>query len=279
MHNYAEEVPVPDNAPRNGPEPSADASLVNQAIRQLRAAIRRAELEPGARLRIDALQARFGLSSSPLREALNRLAAEGLVEAEERRGFRVKPVSIEEFLDLTRVRLLLEKEALKESMRLGDDEWEAGIIAAFHRMELARGRLKGAERILDDVWSARHRDFHASLIAACGSPILLELCANLFMHAERYRHISARFRKPAKNPRGRHQRLMDAVLARKPKDALAQLTEHIESNAEKVAEALNSLHFKKSGLLTKVAARGEPVGRVRDGTELAWAAGSETRGR
>ena len=125
---------MPNPALRSGTEPDVDASLVNQAIRRLRSAIRRAELDPGARLRIDALQARFGLSSSPLREALNRLAAEGLVEAEERRGFRVKPVSIAEFLDLTRVRLLLEKEALKESMRLGDDEWEARIIAAFHRM-------------------------------------------------------------------------------------------------------------------------------------------------
>lgn len=219
-------------------ETSGSASLVAQATTRLRFDILRADLEPGTKLRLEALSERYGLSSSPLREALNRLAADGLVEVEDWRGFRVKHASIDELNDITRVRLLIEREALKLAMAAGDDNWEAAIIASFHRMQLAHGRLSGPALVLDDDWSERHREFHQALIAACGSPHLIELCGNYFLRAERYRHLSARRRKLKQNVDGSHRRLMDVVLARRKTPALDMIAEHIEGTSRQVIEVL-----------------------------------------
>jgi GntR family transcriptional regulator, carbon starvation induced regulator len=220
-----------------------NSSLVAQAFNRLRFAILRTESEPGAKLRLEALQERYGFSSSPLREALNRLAAEGLVEVEDWRGFRVKPASLGELDDITRLRVLLEQEALRLAMIHGRDDWEAAILAAFHRVQLAQGRLSGAELVLDDDWSARHREFHHALIAACGSPNLIQLCGTYFVQAERYRHLSARFRKLTKNVGAMHQRLMEAVLARQTPLALELIADHIEGTSKRVAKVLAQSPF------------------------------------
>ena len=80
---------------------------------------------PGQRLRIEDLRQAYGTGASPLREALSRLAAEGIVVSIGQRGFRVPPVSVEELRDITSMRILLETEALRQSIEHGDDEWEA----------------------------------------------------------------------------------------------------------------------------------------------------------
>ncbi|NDF80449.1 MAG: GntR family transcriptional regulator, partial [Betaproteobacteria bacterium] len=56
---------------------------------------------PGAKLKVEHLQQTYGLSSSPIREALNRLTEEGLVRSDERKGFRVAAVSEEDLQDIT----------------------------------------------------------------------------------------------------------------------------------------------------------------------------------
>jgi GntR family transcriptional regulator, carbon starvation induced regulator len=231
--------------PMTETETEADngTSRVVKAFDRLRMDILRAELEPGMRLRIEALQDRYGFSSSPLREALNRLASVGLVAAEDWRGFRVKEASLAELSDITRTRVLLEKEALKLAMTHGGDDWEAGILSAFHRMQLAQERLSGAELVLDEGWSERHRAFHHALRAGCGSTILLELCNTYFLQAERYRHLSARFRKLTTSVGASHQKLIDAVLGRRESQALNLIVEHIEGTSKRVSEALMNSPF------------------------------------
>lgn len=223
----------------NKEDPSGE-SLVTNAVRRLRTAILTAELAPGTRLRLDALQESFGISSSPLREALNRLASEGFVETEDRRGFRVRQVSVEELHDITRVRILLEQEALRDAIANGDDEWEARVLASYHRLRLAQGRLSGAAMVLDDGWATRHREFHFSLLGACSSRNLLDLCANYFIQAERYRHFTAPFRKTNSNAATEHMRLMKAVLARQEKLAMELITAHIQRSTRAVAAALEA---------------------------------------
>ena len=114
--------------------------MSEQAYQQLRRDILEGQIPPGAKLRVEALSVTYGFSNTPLREALNRLAAEHLVVAEERKGFRAIPVSLDDFWDLTRYRLVIEHAALIDAIRAGDDEWEAGIVAAHHRMEIVQGR-------------------------------------------------------------------------------------------------------------------------------------------
>lgn len=219
---------------------SAAPSLANDVLQRLRAAILWVEYAPGERLKIEGLQRRLGYSSTPLREALTRLTAEGLVEFEERRGFRVAPVSVAEALDITRVRVLLEREALAESIARGGDEWEAGVVAAHHRLAAVERGMADIAPALDADWSERHRAFHAALIGACASPILTRLCADYFARAERYRRLSARQRTQPRKKGSEHARIMRAALDRNREEALMLIEAHIRQTTRHVVAALQA---------------------------------------
>jgi GntR family transcriptional regulator, carbon starvation induced regulator len=214
------------------------ASMTGQAFLQLRSAILWATLEPGERLKIEKLKKLTGLSSTPVREALTRLAAEGLVELDEGRGFRVTPVSVDEFRDLTRLRVLCECEALAEAIDVGDDGWEADILAAFHRLSAVEASMAPVAPALDPEWSKRHFAFHRALTAACTSPLLKQLCADYFERAERFRRISARWRTVPRNKSAEHGRIMRAALSRQKATALDLMRKHVELTSAQVVTAL-----------------------------------------
>jgi GntR family carbon starvation induced transcriptional regulator len=215
------------------------APLAERAYRELRRALVRGDYAPGARLRIEELARRFDVSSSPLREALNRLSGQGLVRVLENRGFRVAPLTAEGVSDLARVRLLVECEALRDSITHGSDAWEAQAVAAGHALALAERRLGNEARALNDDWSARHRRFHLSLYAACTSPLLLEVADVLFDNAERYRRWAARYRQAPRRKHDEHQQLLNAVVARDADKAVALLRTHITRTEQLVATALH----------------------------------------
>lgn len=212
--------------------------LTEVAFRQLRRDVLAGTFAAGNKLKVDELQEHYGFSSSPLREALCRLAQEGLVRADERRGFRVAALSLEDMSDITRMRLMLDLEALGNSIDAGDDEWEVGVVAAFHRLEKMEGKLGDGPLILDDDWTELHRGFHLALIGGCPSERLRAWSASLFDQAERYRRASARLRQTARRKSNEHRRIMDAALARNKATACALLEEHIKSTQRNVEAAL-----------------------------------------
>ncbi len=215
--------------------------LSEQAFACLRRDVLFGEFEPGARLKIDELQSSYGFSSSPLREALNRLTQEGLVKADERRGFRVAGISLGDLADITHMRLLLDVQALRVSVQLGDAAWEATIVASSHLLEKFESQLGDGPALLDDEWSRLHRDFHLALLAACPSQRQLAMCASLFDQAERYRRFSARHRVIVRNKNREHRRLMNAVLKRDVDTACMLLADHIEGTQRNVEAALKRL--------------------------------------
>lgn len=223
------------------PTKTPDIPLAEQAFRTLRTAIVRCEYEPGQRLRVEELSKRYNVSSSPVREALSRLVEHGLVCAFEHRGFHVAPVTVAGIRDLTRMRLLLEREALGDAMAHGTEAWEADLVAAAYRLGRVEERLDSGPVALDDDWSMRHREFHLAMYSATPSPLLLTLVEALFDSAERYRRYSARFRQTPRNKHDHHQRLLDAVLARNISTADALLADHIQSTCDSVVRSLKAL--------------------------------------
>lgn len=217
-------------------EPSKQP-LSDQAYQIIRDRILRGVTVAGEKLKIDVLQRDLDISSSPLREALNRLAAENLVVADERRGFRAAPVSAEDLGDLTAMRVVVEPGALAAAMAAGSDEWESKVVAAFYRLERIERRVSAGESSRDDEWTARHKEFHMALISGCGSERLLELCSKLFDQTERYRRLSASFRQKSRNTPTEHKKLMEVALAR-DSAAVLLLRQHIELTAEHVTAAL-----------------------------------------
>jgi DNA-binding GntR family transcriptional regulator len=212
--------------------------LSEMAYRALRVDILRGNIEPGSKLKIDELQQRYQYSSSPLREALNRLTAEQFVTADERRGFRAARTSLADLRDITKFRLIIEASAFEESISQGTDEWEAGIVSALHRLEALENVLPRDTRSLDGVWIERHKSFHVALIAACGSSRLLAACSAMFDHSQRYRTLWAQRRSAPRNAGPEHRRLADAALRREKKAGTELLCEHIQKTADQVAKFL-----------------------------------------
>lgn len=215
-------------------------TVSEQALQALRNDVLFGAHAPGSKLKMDVLQSQYGFSSSPLREALSRLVHEGLVKADERRGFWVTPISSEDLADITKMRLMLDLPALHESISLGGDAWEAEIVSSFHRLSKIESRLASGPVVLDADWSQHHRAFHRALIAACPSERQLSLSMSLFDQAERYRQFSARNRRVLKRKDEEHNTLMKAVLNREVDKALALLAEHIQSTQRNVLSALES---------------------------------------
>ena len=178
---------------------------------------------PGERLRLEMLKSIYGIGPTPLREALQRIAQDGLVVSEGNRGFRVAPLDPVEFLDLNLARTVIEREALRLALERGDDAWEAGVVAARHIMAKEDAALARAREV-PDSWERANSGFHAALVAACGSRTLLRLRAGLHDHCARYRRASVGRQRHARNLGAEHAAIAAAALAR-DLDRVLRLTE------------------------------------------------------
>jgi len=206
------------------------------AYRQIRSDIVACSLMPNERLRVEALRVRYGIGGSPIREALMRLEAEGLVVLEQNKGFRVSPVSREHLLDVTKTRIEVEAIALRWSIEKGGVEWEANLLGAFHR--LSRQWKTGRAKAINSAWFQEHRRFHAALVAACGSPMLSVIRESLFAQAERYVALSIITKLPPRNDTAEHEQIMRAALTRNATRAVQLHSAHIERTTERVAKSL-----------------------------------------
>lgn len=222
-------VKVPDEA-----QVASSDTLSERAATMIEWDILAGRLEPGSRLGIHALSAQYAIGATPLREGISRLVARGLVRATGQRGFRVAAVSRADLEDITALRTVIETEALRRSMEAGDDEWEAGILAAQHR--LSQKLLRDPETMREGTpeFDALHKAFHRSLIAACGSDRMLALQDDLYLQAYRYRRVMmGRFEDPELFL-AVHRELADLVIARDADNAIAKLRGHLASTLEVV---------------------------------------------
>lgn len=216
----------------------AGKNLAGAIATRLRTDIVSGAFQPGVKLSIDELRVRYGISLSPLREALSRLLAEGFVVLEDKKGFRVAPVSRNNCLEVARLQELLETKALGESIARGDVAWEEGVVAAHHSLSrLERAEHKDGAGV--DVWEAQHRRFHTALIAACGMPLLLSFCGALHDFAARYRRLFLASHRFDADVPGEHKAIMDAALNRKSEEACNLLTIHLERTAQNLLAALD----------------------------------------
>ena len=211
-------------------------TMASSVYGRLRRDILEGTLLPGERLRIDALRARYGTGASPVREALNRLAAEGVVALEDQKGFRVPPISRADLLELTRTRCWIHEIAVRESIARGDAAWEEQLVVAYHRLWRApRTSPEGANRVNPD-WERLHREFHTAVIAACGSQWFIDAFQTLFDRATRYRHLSI-IPAPERDDMAEHRLIMEAALARDSAEAIRLLNAHISLTSDIVSTA------------------------------------------
>lgn len=241
------------------------ASITSEAIRKdIIAGI----LAPGSKLILRELSERYDVGSIPLREALSRLAMSGLVEAVDQRGFRVADASEEELVDIARVRITIETDALRDAIEHGDLEWEGRVLGAFHqlsRIPMTNPKVRGA---LNPDWESAHDAYHAALLSACTSKWLIKLAAQLREHSARYRHLSVAYAEAGvRDVLAEHRAMTDAVLARDGDRASRLLAEHLGKTARLATDQGRLRSLRQAAGATKKkdgATRADPAKRRQD---------------
>ena len=219
---------APAHQDASSPDASTAAgSLTESTYLRLRRDIIEGRYPPGEKLRVEHLKDAYQVSAGTLREALALLVSDSLVISQAQRGFRVAPMSLDDLRDITHTRTLLECAALRESIALGDDEWEARVVSSYHRLSLAEARLINNVAGVFTDWEQRNQEFHEALISACTSPWTLRFRALLYQQSRRYRWLSAVRTEVSNAVHAQHQAIFEAVLNRDTERANQLLSEHL----------------------------------------------------
>lgn len=222
-------------------------SKTDAAYQTLRREILSARLPADMALRPQALKETYGLSWTPVREALARLEVERLVVYKRNHGFAVAPVSSAELDDLQRARQAIELPLLLEAMEYGDADWEAAVVAAHHKLSRCILPVDNLCEATLSEWEQLHYAFHMSLLQAAVSKWLLRFQAQIYEQLQRHHRVLAIL--PALtsansvNRQARsvlreamhidhHTPLMQAVLARNVAQVTRLLAEHAGTTME-----------------------------------------------
>jgi GntR family transcriptional regulator, carbon starvation induced regulator len=219
---------------RSQPGRISRATLTEQLEEALRADILDGVFLPGRRLRALEISERYGVSATPLREALQRLAAEGLVELDPRSGATVARISESDLHDVYEMLSLFACMALERSIERGDEAWAAEVRERFEALVVTNVQLESGDATDDEARrrsgsaaAEAHWRFHHALYIACGSPWLLRFVATLHAHAERYRRLALQAPGSRRDSRHEHEGIMVATLARDSERAVTALRDHL----------------------------------------------------
>lgn len=206
-------------------------TLADTVYEATRADILACRIKPGVKLPISDLFRKFEVSPGAVREAMSRLAAEGLLTATPQRGYRVATVSDSELRDLTSARIELEAVCLRRSLRLGNLDWETQLVAAFHKLSRIT-RYSCADEGTSDDWAAAHGEFHLALVAACDSSWLLKLRVILYENSERYRRLSDESAGDNRDVDAEHRAIFEAAIDRKEALTIELMSAHIQKTTD-----------------------------------------------
>lgn len=209
---------------RNAPREAVKKTRASRVAEDLRASILTGQDAPGVKVNLDHMRARFGVSLSPMREAISRLVADGLVQFEDQRGYRIAPVSSANLTEVTRLRADLESLALRHAIAAATIEWEANLLAALHR----------SRRDSHGDTEAACGAFHAALIEGCPFPMLVRHCATLRALHLRYGNL-LQFADSTRDFTAEHAAIAEAAIARNAELAPALLKQDIERTGRRMA--------------------------------------------
>lgn len=214
-------------------------TIASRLERDIKRDIMLGNLQPNRRIRMRELTEMYRVTSIPLREALSRLTASGFIEVKEHQGYTVKPVTIDEILDITRARLLVDTEVLSDSILNADLDWEARLIETFHRLSNTP-MTNDNSGDLSDSWESIHIKFHQTLFSNCRSAKLLELSNNLLAQSSRYRFLSVKTKgNLSRNIPDEHTEIFNAAIKRDRATAVELLKEHYQRTADNIAFKLS----------------------------------------
>lgn len=200
-------------------------------------------IKPNTKLKVQHLSKRYGVGTTPLREALTQLAAAGLVIQTSQKGFQTPGLSRAGWMDLIETREILETEALRLALENRTVVWEDNIVASFHLFVREIERLFQRETESIQRYWYRHSEFHHAIVAACPLENLKSLISTLYTRMIPYRRLTVTD-KYSKNKLIRaHETLMKDTLSGSP-SALVTMRDHISVNADIIKQVMSSSDLK-----------------------------------
>ncbi len=214
----------------------ARANISDEAEKAVRVMIVEGALPEGERVNEVHLAHKLGVSRTPLREALNRLVAEGALTSVPRLGFYVRPLTLEEFQQVYAIRPLLDPEALRL----------AGLPSAKKLERLVRmndklRKVAGQEAAvaLDDEW-------HLELIGDCPNRLLIEMIENIIMRTKRYELALFRESLNVQRATDEHAQILAGLRKNDLEAACAALKRNMQSGLAPIAAWLEQREAKKT---------------------------------
>ena len=215
----------------------SSTTLIASAYERLRADVLSGHWAPGQKLGIDSLREHYDTGATPVREALNRLAAEGWVLHLEQRGFAVAPVSEDALRELAQTRVWVETMALRKCIERRDAAWEEAVVLALHRLSKMPRSLSLERYDENPEWEKLHRAFHVALVAHCGSRWLVAFCEQLYDQAYRYRQLAVKRAYKSRDELAEHRAVVDAIVAGDAEAACAALQAHYSRTTQIILDS------------------------------------------
>ena len=219
------------------PPDASTRTLTEQTYNTLRDDIVEGRLAPGSKLGIEHLRAQHGVGAGTVREALTRLVSDALVTTEGQRGFRVAPIAIDELEDITRLRVQIETEALRQSIRSGGADWRSALCASYEALSAFEQPIAAEHRRQWEVLNVR---FHETLLAGQRSEWTLKVLRLLSRHGERYRCYAMALPGLVRNVHAEHTEIFELALAGREARAALALEAHICTTPHLLLQALRT---------------------------------------
>lgn len=211
--------------------PPATAS--DHVASHVRAEILGGRLKPGSRLDQQALAEDIGVSAIPVREALRKLAAEGLVRIYPRRGAFVAAVSDEDLSEINSIRALLEAQAVRLSVT-GMDEDRLNALRDLNQ------QMSDTARHPTPAWDDLNRQWHFTLYEGANSPLLLQLISILWDRYSLYRLMNVSSHDSVRKSIAEHEIVVQHIEAADADGAAQALRDHIARGAMDVMRTMKN---------------------------------------
>lgn len=208
-----------------------DESNVQRLYYELRDRAMRYDFRPGTRINEKQLGEQFGVARSTLREALNRLAAEGLLEFVLNKGFFRKAISVDEVFDLYQVRIALERRAVMLAIQRASDADIASVKNFWVSVMKQSATMSTGDMVLAD------EEFHRGLVALSHNKEIMSFMDIVTRRIHVARHVDIeQLSSWNLTSFDAHMNVIDFVALRKTDEALKVLTDHIDMSLQRAIE-------------------------------------------
>jgi DNA-binding GntR family transcriptional regulator len=225
--------PEPATSPIDPPSSDSAVLLRDMAYEHIKEAIRQAQVQPGQPLSETRLSRQLGISRTPVREALQVLAQEGLVQIIPGRAVTVAAPSVQDVMDAVHVRSILEPEVARLAAKHISPEQLRALAEAQEGLEAA---VVVANRA---AWSLADNSYHEVLSAACPNKLLGDLAMEFRNRVSYLSTDSQGNWERIAACTHEHSKIVDMVTARDADGAAAAMRDHIDKYRESIFRRLS----------------------------------------